>query len=117
MLVVQETEDEDDEIKFFTAVALRGVDSHLRCTSQQLHLLDKVENGTCQSLCSDRRRWSQTALRGFSSCSSSTCCHRFHSAGRAEKQVQFLHEVVGTPVVVKETTAKQKQVLLRHPST
>ena len=98
----------ENKIKFVTTAALRGVDSPIfdarlnkqnTAESQQIELLDKFVNRTCQSLCSDKCRWSRQCskvqqLQFINKLSEIPLCKL------CRKQVQFFAKVVDPPVVV-----------------
>ena len=101
--VVQETEDEDDEIKFFTAEALRGVDSlNLQpntVETQLVQLLDKVAKWTCHSLRSDGRRRSGQCSE-VQQVQFIDKLAEIPQCSFCRERVQFLAEVGDPPVVV-----------------
>ena len=105
-LVVQETEDEDDEIKFLTAEALRGVDS-LIFDERPDRILRRRKSysswtrwriGHASRCAATGADGPDSALR-FSSCSSSTSFQRFYSAGNAENRCSSWPKWLARPLL------------------
>ena len=111
----------ENKIKFLTTAALRGVDSPIfdarldkqnTAETQQIGLLHKFMNRTCQSLCSDKCRWSRQCsevlqLQFIDKLSEIPQCKL------CRKQVQFLGEVVDPPVVVSRRPKPNKNKFSR----